>query len=57
MTRPYTVKRERDGQGFSGISIMRGNVAIANMVMQLDDTELDNARLIVEALNEHAARQ
>ena len=57
MAHPYTIRRDRDGQGFRGISIMRGNVAIANIVMQLDDSELDNARLIVEALNEHAARQ
>lgn len=51
MKRHYTVKRFSDKQGFGGLSIMDGDVPIANMVMQLDDSELAKAQMICDALN------
>jgi len=47
----WTVKHIRDAQGFKGLSIMRSPLAIANMVMQLDDGEFLKARSICDAMN------
>lgn len=47
---PWTVDRWSDKQGSKGISIKSiGGVYIANIVMQLDDREMDHARLIAAA--------
>jgi hypothetical protein len=51
---PWTVDRWADGQGGRGISIKDGDgLCIANMVGQLDDSEMKKARLIVLAVNAH----
>ena len=42
----WTVKKSE-----VGLSIMKGNVAIANMVFQLDDSELIKAHAICDAMN------
>jgi hypothetical protein len=55
-TRPWTVEKWADKQGGKGISIKDGDgLCIANMVGQLDDSEMKKARLIVLAVNCHAA--
>jgi hypothetical protein len=51
---PWTVDRWADGQGGKGISIKDGDgLCIANLVGQLDDSEMRKARLIVLAVNAH----
>lgn len=51
---PLQIKRESDNQGYKGIVLMTpGGSCIANMVMQLDDTELANAKFIIQACNAH----
>lgn len=37
--------------GWRGISIKRNGIAVANIVMQLDDSELKLARFIADACN------
>ena len=48
------IRRESDNQGYTGIVLITPDGrAIANMVMQLDDTERANAQSIVTACNAH----
>lgn len=57
---PYVAKKEADGRGWRGISVYAegGKVAICNMVSDpFRDNEWETAKLIAEALNEHAARE
>lgn len=37
--------------GFKAISIKRGHLSVASMIMQLDDREMELARFIVKACN------
>lgn len=48
----WTVERVKSKDGWHGISIFdeRG-LRIANIVMQLDETEMKKAKLIVDAVN------
>jgi hypothetical protein len=51
---PWTVDRWSDKQGSKGISIKDGDgLCIANMVGQLDDSELKKAHEIVRSVNCH----
>ena len=53
---PLRVKTKRDSGGFWGISIADANgLFIANMVMQLDDSEKKNAAGLVHAANAYPA--
>jgi hypothetical protein len=54
----YSVERaHEESTGWKGISIKAADgTYIANMVMQLDDSELANARMIVAALNRAGGR-
>ena len=53
----WAVERWSDKQGGRGISIKDGDgLCIANMVGQLDDSELKKARLIVDAVNAYTAK-
>lgn len=52
---PWKVKREKDASGWRGISIFCGDVAVANIVMQLDEREMEHARFIVESCNRATA--
>ena len=54
---PWTVDRWGDKEGSRGISIKDGDgLCIANMVGQLDDSEMKKAKLIVLAVNAHISR-
>ena len=54
---PWTVERWGDKEGSKGISIKDGDgLFIANMVGQLDDSEMRKARLIVLAVNDYISR-
>lgn len=47
---PWTVKRESDRSGWRGIAIANSDGShVANMIGQLDDRELANARLMAAA--------
>lgn len=58
---PYIAKREHDSRnGWRGVSVYAegGKIAIANMIADpFRDNEFETAKLIAEALNEHAARK
>jgi hypothetical protein len=41
----------------NGLSIMEGNKAIANIVMQLDDSEREKANLICQAVNAYQVKK
>ena len=52
--RPWTAEKWADKQGSKGIVILDADrLCIANMVMQLDDSEMEKTRLIVRAVNSH----
>jgi hypothetical protein len=46
---PWIVIRASDKAGWYGLSVAAGNTHVANVVMQLDDREGANARLIAAA--------
>ena len=49
-TGPWRIEKSHDKSGWQGISIFSDtDLRVANMVMQLDDSEMANARLIAQA--------
>lgn len=51
----WAIDRWSDKQGSKGISILRNGLAVANMVGQLDDSEMALAKAIVTAMNKPEA--
>ena len=50
--RPWTVERIKGKGGYGGISIRDAEgLYVANMIFQLRENEMANARLIVDAVN------
>lgn len=57
-TGKWTVERIKGKDGWRGISIFDDQgLRIANIVMQLDETEMKKARLIVDAVNAFRSRE
>lgn len=47
------VRASEKSTGWRGVSIFSGDVAVANLVGQLDDSEMKRARFLVDAANAH----
>lgn len=46
---PWTVERESDRGGWKGIAVKAEHAVVANLVMQLTENELANAKVIAAA--------